>query len=158
VDESARAQVKEETPYAQYSVVRGFSFEESQQMGPILESTTLLKHPLSQWYQLSLFPALYFPKLTLFENLQGFPSYSISHPPPFSSDISIPPPLRTSSPPLSTLPPFLPLRTPRYSLPLTLLLHHPTQFNPNLDYPLHFSLNTSPTQSPFERSERVIES
>ncbi|GAA5841691.1 hypothetical protein JCM3766R1_005153 [Sporobolomyces carnicolor] len=43
---------KAETPFAQYSVVRGYDFEESQALGPILESSTTLQEPLSQWVSL----------------------------------------------------------------------------------------------------------
>ncbi|KDE03252.1 hypothetical protein MVLG_06246 [Microbotryum lychnidis-dioicae p1A1 Lamole] len=38
------------TPFAQYSVVRGYEFEETQELGPILERASLpLKEPLAQW-------------------------------------------------------------------------------------------------------------
>ncbi|GAA5877726.1 hypothetical protein JCM16303_000218 [Sporobolomyces ruberrimus] len=43
---------KEDVPFAQYSVVRGFEFEESQKLGPILEGSTRLQEPLSQWVSL----------------------------------------------------------------------------------------------------------
>ncbi|SCZ93049.1 BZ3500_MvSof-1268-A1-R1_Chr6-2g08428 [Microbotryum saponariae] len=38
------------TPFAQYSIVRGYEFEETQELGPILERASLpLKEPLAQW-------------------------------------------------------------------------------------------------------------
>ncbi|GAA5946885.1 hypothetical protein JCM3765_002059 [Sporobolomyces pararoseus] len=44
---------EEEVPFAQYSVVRGLEFEESQDLGPLLEKSVLpLKEPLSQWVSL----------------------------------------------------------------------------------------------------------
>ncbi|GAA6014540.1 hypothetical protein JCM11491_004532 [Sporobolomyces phaffii] len=51
-DQDGKRSKKEETPFAQYSVVRGFEFEESQRLGPILEQTTTLTEPLSQWVSL----------------------------------------------------------------------------------------------------------
>ncbi|GAA5921392.1 hypothetical protein JCM3775_003027 [Rhodotorula graminis] len=60
-DEAERArdrQVKEkkrddEVPFAQYSVVRGLDFEESQEMGPLLEEAVKpLKEPLVRWVSL----------------------------------------------------------------------------------------------------------
>ncbi|BGP46430.1 mtDNA inheritance, partitioning of the mitochondrial organelle [Rhodotorula kratochvilovae] len=43
----------EEAPYAQYSVVRGLDFEESQEMGPLLEKAAEpLKEPLVRWVSL----------------------------------------------------------------------------------------------------------
>jgi len=40
----------EEVSFAQYSVVRGLDFEESQEMGPLLEEAAKpLKEPLARW-------------------------------------------------------------------------------------------------------------
>lgn len=40
----------DEVPYAQYSVVRGLGFEESQEMGPLLEkSAQPLRDPIARW-------------------------------------------------------------------------------------------------------------
>lgn len=40
----------DEVPYAQYSVVRGLDFVESQEMGPLLEKSVLpLRDPLARW-------------------------------------------------------------------------------------------------------------
>ncbi|GAA5932647.1 hypothetical protein JCM1841_000322 [Sporobolomyces salmonicolor] len=43
---------KAENPFAQHSVVRGFGFDESQVLGPILEQSTTLQEPLSTWVTL----------------------------------------------------------------------------------------------------------
>lgn len=41
---------EDEVPYAQYSVVRGLDFVESQEMGPLLEKSVLpLRDPLARW-------------------------------------------------------------------------------------------------------------
>ncbi|GAA5868999.1 hypothetical protein JCM3774_002443 [Rhodotorula dairenensis] len=43
----------DEIPYAQYSVVRGLDFEESQEMGPLLEKSALpLQDPIARWISL----------------------------------------------------------------------------------------------------------
>ncbi|GAA5905693.1 uncharacterized protein JCM6883_005414 [Sporobolomyces salmoneus] len=51
-DQEGKRSKKEDIPFAQYSVVRGFELQESQALGPLLESSTPLKEPLSQWVSL----------------------------------------------------------------------------------------------------------
>ncbi|GAA5939706.1 Dml1p [Sporobolomyces koalae] len=51
-DASGTRTKKEETPFAQYGIVRGFEFEDSQALGTVLEKSTSLQEPLSQWVSL----------------------------------------------------------------------------------------------------------
>ncbi|SCV67865.1 BQ2448_5476 [Microbotryum intermedium] len=50
-DEESKSKARaNSTPFAQYSVVRGYEFEQTQELGPILERAVLpLKEPLAQW-------------------------------------------------------------------------------------------------------------
>lgn len=48
---TGRKRRDDEVPYGQYGLVRGFDFEDSQAMGPLLEQSALpLRDPISRWY------------------------------------------------------------------------------------------------------------
>ncbi|GAA6062237.1 hypothetical protein JCM10212_000816 [Sporobolomyces blumeae] len=51
-DPTGSRSTKEEIAFAQYGIVRGLEFDESQALGPILEKSTPLNEPLSQWVSL----------------------------------------------------------------------------------------------------------
>lgn len=56
-------QRKPSTPFAQYSIVRGLDFEESQALGPLLEDAVLpLREPFSRWFVSFPQPPLYIPR------------------------------------------------------------------------------------------------